>query len=105
MEDCVARALVCLPLGDQAAEALVEKLFVDDNIVSHFEGAVEIGPSNGLTVARGVVEERGRRRVLVKVAESKACDAGDALAERWTVLSRGCALHLPKAAITQQPSP
>jgi hypothetical protein len=34
----VAGALVCLPFGDQAAQALVEKLLVDNDVVGHDEG-------------------------------------------------------------------
>lgn len=70
MEDLVARALVGLPLGDQAAEALVEQLLVDDDVVGHVEGRAGAGPSNGLTGAGGVVEEREEGRLVVKVAES-----------------------------------
>lgn len=45
MEDGIARALVGLPFGDQAAQALVEKLLIDDDVVSHDEGESIMRPS------------------------------------------------------------
>lgn len=50
LENLVAGALVGLPFGDQAAQALVEKLLVDDNVVGHVEGEVETGPSGKSTM-------------------------------------------------------
>lgn len=59
MEEHIAGALVGLPLGDQAAEALVEELLVDDNIaVRHNEGVIEMGPSGELTAAGVGGEEK-----------------------------------------------
>jgi hypothetical protein len=58
LEDLIAGALVCLPFGNQAAQALMEQLLVDDNIVSHVEGGVGIEPSDTLTVAEDVVGEK-----------------------------------------------
>jgi hypothetical protein len=50
LENLVAGALVGFPFGDQAAQALVEQLLVDDDVVGHVEGEVEIGPSGKSTV-------------------------------------------------------
>ena len=38
LEDLVAAALVLLPLGDKVAQALVEEVLVDDNVVGHGAG-------------------------------------------------------------------
>lgn len=53
MKDLIARALVGLPFGDQAAETVVEQLLVDDNIVRHDDGRVEVAPSDKATVVGG----------------------------------------------------
>jgi hypothetical protein len=58
-EELVASALVGLPFCDKVAEALVEELLVDDNLVGHGGG-----------------DERGREEVVVEVEVEVAGDKG-----------------------------
>jgi hypothetical protein len=88
LKDSIARALVGLPLSDQAAQALVEKLLVDDDVVSHGEGECREKPSGRLAAAEG----GGGEKATSQQSRVRACDA-ETRSGKESVPSRGCA-HL-----------